>query len=405
MLYIKNRKPLWLFMIVLIIVAGFFTCRYVNENRAREIAENYLAQKYTQKTQYQGIRFSWIAPSLYYVTFSLENNPDLFFQVMVQNDFTINEQTNESGVFSADNYYIANFEYVMRSIFKNEIEKTWSNTSSMIVRVPNNALYAFHIPEKLNDEMPLKEMEPLIDEYLFIIDTGSALSQDSKADEAAKMLKFIQYIKHTGYAPDSVVFWYTIQEDSLHKDEYINIGFDNGEEITSVDQIILKIEEEVFSSVSIDDDAYYKQYFTKSLSEKFSGEVLRLWGEDAQVLAELQKDSMNAYKIPNLRKDISIDDIEHKLHNGYSLEFVLPIVYDNENPDHQRQEAEKIFSLILAIQKSGYSPNLLTFTYLKPDGIQQHYVVFFANWGDVRWPEIESLHSVLERFNGVWYDK
>ena len=372
--------------------------RIEDKQKAIDVASKHLDQKFDRKMQYKSIRFSW-KEQQYYVLFSAEDNPNLVFQVMVREDFTISEWTNEYRELSADNYYIANFEYLMSGIFQNKMEQIWPDASPIIVRAPNKAIYAFTIPENLNDKMLLKDMEPLIDEYLLIIDTGNILNQKSKADEAANILNFIQYIKYTNYTPDRVVFWYYFKKSSFHKDGRIDISFDNWEEIASINPIILKIEEEAFSSVNISDDRYYKHYFTQGLAEKFVTDATEIWGVDVQVAANLRKDSINEYKIANLRKDISLDDVEYKLKYEYTLEFFLPIYYEKGDHKQQYQETKKVFTLIQKIQESGYSPSTLSFTYLNPNNDQRYSFLFFANWGDTRWPQIESVEDVLEHFN------
>lgn len=167
----------------------------------------------------------------------------------------------------------------------------------------------------------------------------------------------------------------------------------------------MRIEEEFFSSLSKTDDAYYRQYFTEKLEKKFYDDAIEIWGDGTTIAVKLRKESISEYKIANLEKNINIDDIEYKLHYGYTLDFSIPIHYDNDNEEQKNEEAKRIQKIIQQIQVSGYAPDTISFIYYHPDSNKQQYVIFFANWGDVRWPKVESVESVLERLNGSWFDK
>ena len=404
-----RKKRIIIIAIVLIAVAlgssiiarGFLG----NKEKATEIAKEHLVQKYSQEMQCIGARYSWIDPALYHIYFSPADNSDLVFEVMVQQDFSISEKTNEYGYFSADDYYISCFKWKMSTFFRDEINSFWGDEAEIFVNAPNPALYAFKIPAGLDDKMNLHDMAPLIEEYLLIVDIKQLLDADNKVDEANKILLFIQDVQKSEYQPDRIVFWYNVPKPEKNTRGNANVSFENWSEITGVEQVALRIEEEFFSSLSKTDDAYYRQYFTEKLEKKFYDDAIEIWGDGTTIAVKLRKESISEYKIANLEKSINIDDIEYKLHYGYTLDFSIPIHYDNDNEEQKNEEAKRIQKIIQQIQVSGYAPDTISFIYYHPDSNKQQYVIFFANWGDVRWPKVESVESVLERLNGSWFDK
>ena len=161
---------------------------HLTERKAVQVAQEYLAQKYDQEMRYESIRFSWFDPSLYYVGFSPANNANIHFEVMVQQNLTIDEEwtNNEGDHFSPDNYYIARFEYFIVNYFQNEAKRIWGDNVSVIVRVPNEAIYSFKIPENLSDKMSMYELDNLIGEYLILIDIKQSMQEALKEDEATE---------------------------------------------------------------------------------------------------------------------------------------------------------------------------------------------------------------------------
>jgi hypothetical protein len=404
---IKKLKKI--VIIIGIIIFIIITVTIINYSRAYIVAKNHLSEKYSFDIKFVDIRFSWIDPSLYHVYFSPKDNSDLIFSIMVHQNFTISDWTNEYGYFSADNYYTAYFEYRMKEFYLNDVKDLFGEKINLIIRVPNHALYAFTTPEELNDTMSLNEMDSLIDEYLIIIDTKRKIDEDVKFNEANKILEFIHTVQKSGYNPKRIVFWYNTKNRGS-----ASVSYDDWQEINSIEQILLNVNEEFLSTnnISKSDEAYYRQYFAEELAKKFKEDADKIWNNSINITAELRNaKSINDYKIYDLTKDINIDDIEHKLRSSYysySLEFTLPIEYNKRNGSQQREEAEKIYELTKIIQESGYEPHKITFTYFYPDSYKQQYIIFWAyyvSWTNVRWTTIDSIESVIERLNEDWYDK
>ena len=371
----------------------------LNKYQVIQAAKNHLAQKYTQEMRYLSFEYSWFFnSSCYYIFFSTVNEPNLDFHVRVhvQRDFKLSKYTIEEGeYFSVDDYYIAYSEYLMKEYFENDIKELWDSSADIEVRVQSSALYSSPVSTELNEQMPLEEIIPLIDEYRFLVNVMDCLlDADTRVDEADKIFRFIKKVQESPYKPDRIVFWYQVANGGLK-----SIGFDQGEEIASIDQVLLRVDEDVFSAVDQAEDKYYVQYFTEELARLFKDDAIKIWGEGTQITAKLRKKSINEYKIVNLSKHMSVIDVEYKLKDSYDLDFIIPYRYDNGK---QKEEAERIFDIIQIAQKSGYTPYTLTFYYLAPDNYASKRVFFSRHFTHGNWSVIDSLDPIFERLGEMW---
>lgn len=239
---------LWIIGIILAIVVLGISILNIslskNEQKAVQIAKDYLAPKYTQEMLYSSVRFSLIEPSLYHVTFSPVNNPELYFVVLVASDLTLREQTNKYGHFIPDDYYLKFFSFESKKIFQENVEKIWGENAYIGVPVDDRGIYgANRIPIELNEKMTAEEMEPFID-YNFYITTNVLFDIAAKNEEAQKILEMIQHVQASQYRPREILFWYLTGKPK-EKEVYLdfstraeaNIEFKNWAEITSIEEI------------------------------------------------------------------------------------------------------------------------------------------------------------------------
>lgn len=245
----RRKKTVLVVLGIIVVVAvagtvavkGYFSAR---EKKAVQLAQDYLAEKYKQEMNYESVRYSWVDPAIYLVTFSPANNPELSFEVYVQNNLTIlPEGTKEFGRYysSPDNYYFAYFYWEMKNRFQDDVKQIWSEDTSFMVLAMNQGLYGFSIPAALNDQLSLDEMAGLIDEYYFYVKTNQIIDENTKQNEAPKILDFIQIIRESRYKPNRLVLYYNTSNSSKGTAERINISFDNWSEIITVDQVIENI--------------------------------------------------------------------------------------------------------------------------------------------------------------------
>lgn len=194
--------------------------------------------------QFKSVRYSWIDPAIYHVTFSPTNLPELSFEVYVQNNMTIlPEGTKEFGRYysSPDNYYFACFNWKMQRRFQDDVKRIWSEDSFFTVLAMNQGLYGFSVPSAMNDQLSLNEMADLIYDYYFYINTNQTIDENIKLNEAQKIFDFIQVIQESGYKPNHLVFYYESSKCSKGTTDRINISFDNWSEVMTVDQVVEEI--------------------------------------------------------------------------------------------------------------------------------------------------------------------
>lgn len=233
-------------IVVAVAVVGLISVKlYLSskENKAIELAQEYLSQKYDKEMKYESIRFSWIDPSLYHVSFAPANNPEIVFEVLVQQDLTIQGGIREFGQnsSSADNYYIKYFEYLMEEFLSNDAKRLWGDDVKVMVLQMNSGLYSFSVPPELNETMPLTEMEVLLKNYWIYIKTSEITLDDRSLEESAnRIFEFIQVIKNNGFMPETIDFWYPTTED-----ETTDVALHNWNEIDTVDQVVELLKAEI----------------------------------------------------------------------------------------------------------------------------------------------------------------
>lgn len=244
----RRRKIMFIIIgiVVAVAVVGIISVKlYLSskENKAIELAQKYLSQKYDEEMNYESIRFSWIDPSLYHVSFSPANNPELVFEVLVQQDLTIQGGIREFGQSSssADNYYIKYFEYLMEEFLSDDAKRLWGDDVKVTVLQMNSGLYSFFVPPELNDTMLLKDMEVLLNNYWIYVRTDKVVLDDqSLVDTSNRIFEFIQIIKNNSFMPETISYKFPSSENTTY-----SLIFDNWNEIDSVDQVIGQLKAEL----------------------------------------------------------------------------------------------------------------------------------------------------------------
>jgi len=230
--------------VVIIVIAittvacgGYLSPKY---KKAISIAQEYLNQKYDQEMVYKDIRKAPIDPGFYYITFLSTKPPEIEFEVVVYDSLTIPEKARDfgSGDISADNYYLKVFEYLMNEHLDADVNHLWGGSVTVHVRTESGGLVA--ISSELNDNMPLDEMESIIDGYwITITEHDTSLENKSLEVLAKELFDFIQIVNNEGFTPECITYYIYDDGSDLKYIRFNDIG-----EIDSVTQIMERLESE-----------------------------------------------------------------------------------------------------------------------------------------------------------------
>jgi len=259
----KRRKIIFGIIggIVAVAVIGTFAVKFYlssKEDKAIQLAQEYLAQKYEQEMQFHHARFSWIDPSCYQITFTPAGNPELYFQVIVQQNLTILEGLKEFGHSTCpDNYYLNYFSLYSSRQIGEYVQNIWGESASAYVPDKSSGLYSYSVPSEFYEHMALEEMEAFLD-YDVYIRTDQLLNNESKIPEAQRILDMIRYVQTSQFKPTEILFWYNtgIVEKGEEIRKSISFGngtdpyhmgrFENWSETVSIEEIVKAMDDQWF---------------------------------------------------------------------------------------------------------------------------------------------------------------
>lgn len=212
-------------LIVAIVIVGIATRSIIRNNKAIQLAKEFLAEKYGQEMVYESIRCSWfVDPVQYYVRFVSTSNPEIDFEVIISNDLsTPEERINEYGYFSNDNYLLRRFMSYMEINLMENVNAVWNVGADVSVFINNQPLYSYNIPDELSEEMPPESMEQYID-YDIYITVNSLINRSMVHNEARKIISFIQSVVEHDYNPRKILVWY---KDKPNSSDSIHFSFEN----------------------------------------------------------------------------------------------------------------------------------------------------------------------------------
>ena len=231
-----------LVLIVIIVVSSLGAIKYhysVKEKKAIQLAQNYLAQKYTQEMRFLNVRLPLTLDGAYYhVYFSPINNPDLIFEVGVWPNLTL--------LISTDDYYLRFVSLNIEKAFQNDVHKVWDVSADIYIYANYSIRYSYEIPIELNEQMDAVEIAPFLD-YEFGIDTNRSLENDSKGEEAQKMFELIQIVQASNYTPTEIYFRYQTEGIKEGTNVKKSIQFENWAQISSIEEIEKIMDEQWFN--------------------------------------------------------------------------------------------------------------------------------------------------------------
>ncbi|MDD2565180.1 MAG: hypothetical protein PHU27_13285 [Salinivirgaceae bacterium] len=229
------------------------------ENRVIQFAQEYLDQKYEQEMLYKKIRYSWVDPGLYHVTFFPANNQDLFFEVKVWPQvLDFSKGTTDYDGYVGDNYISRIFCVKTAEKIRSEVKMIWDEDVDIYVTLNTNNVYPRRGVEEPNEQMTAEEMEPLYNYEVFIV-TNRLLNDESKFEEAKRIFDMIQYVQISQYNPREILFLYQTGKKDKGKsieghiwfgdgiDPYHLGRFENWFEIASIEEVIKAMDEQWFN--------------------------------------------------------------------------------------------------------------------------------------------------------------
>ena len=151
---------------------------------AVRVAQEYLSEAYSEPMLTQGVRFSWIDPCVYHVSFVPQDQPEVRFEVLVQRDLTLQGRP--------DDYLLALFEHQLADELQPDAPL------SLSVRA-ERGLYGFQELDGCTDKTPLRELEPMIRQYSVRVCLPDGVSAE---DAAAPVMALIGQLRASGYEPD-----------------------------------------------------------------------------------------------------------------------------------------------------------------------------------------------------------
>lgn len=225
---------------ILLVLLGTIVVQYnlfSNKQKAVKLAQKYVLQKYTQKMQYSSVRFSWVEPSLFHVVFSPINNPELFFEVLVQPNMSLNERVNERENFMPDNYYLKLVEFQLQEQLDPIFEEIWGPDGIISVHVDDPGIYgAYKVPVELNEQMTAHDMASFFN-YTIYISPNCILDSQSRNGEANRVFELFQSVNRKNLCPDKIIIGYLKSKDNGIGESKNYTEFKNWENIVNAEEV------------------------------------------------------------------------------------------------------------------------------------------------------------------------
>lgn len=251
----KRKKIMLIFLAALAVVfiLSFVRIWFLYKGRkqqAAEMAQTYLDNRYEQKMQLDHVIYRALGdPARYVVFFTPENQPDLLFNVIVQDELTIlGEGLYEFGKSTCpDNYLLQYFTYHLEQEIDPDILQIWGEDASFKINVEDNGLYSHTAYPGIFENMTVQEMDPLIN-YGYIIIPNLVLDQTSMEAEAQNIFSLLQLARKRALHPNYFLLCYrTGQKEKtslLGKPKYVEkyIRLTELEQITSFEQMLQEMD-------------------------------------------------------------------------------------------------------------------------------------------------------------------
>lgn len=183
------KKKFLRFSLVIIITVlafiGYWKFKFIV---AKNIADNYLSEKYNDKMVYKSISYVFIDSAGYYIRYSSENYPDVYFNVL------INSSLFDKDISISDEYKLRLFrwrlEEEMNSVFNKQLKELGSDTELRV-------FLSFYKNDEIDIDEPIFEIQKEIPYYIRVY---------TSCTNVEKLEKFYKYIYQEGYTPKDITF-------------------------------------------------------------------------------------------------------------------------------------------------------------------------------------------------------
>lgn len=184
-----------------------------NRARAREVAEAYLKTHYDEVMVYEGIRFSWIDPSLYHVFFHPEANPELQFDVEVlPKSFHLTK--------FPDNYMTQMFKFRFEKEYGPVIQNLWGEETKLVVSESTRVV------EETTPDMTLSQMSQTR-QYRLTIYPNIAREMINPEEEQKRVFALIERLQNDDISFEELSIGYLKKDSDAgrvnHEYEYVRI--------------------------------------------------------------------------------------------------------------------------------------------------------------------------------------
>ena len=212
-----------------------------------EVAQDYVSQSFSQEMQYiRTVRPAPIADGTRHKSYFFpKDNPELVFYV---------EVTPRTLSIAGDSYYSAYFQLQMRDFFAADLAEVWGTDAILDVLVFSSNRVDLRTPANFDRKQPiagtLEEMASVFHEdafnrygFDFNIHVSRTIGSDAdKMSEANSILKFIEIMQDSSFAPSSLRLHYNKPRagilDRVFSDTQIEILIRNWQNITSADEVL-----------------------------------------------------------------------------------------------------------------------------------------------------------------------
>ena len=228
-------------------IAAFVIQLNFAEQRAVQLADEYLENKYQNEMVLTDIRFELFEPSVYRVGYYPENNPDIVFDVIVQGFMYVERDNvvNETEGYFADNYYLKYFEYLMEEYLATEVERFFGEKADFSVKENTQGLHSYCMHPLLTDDLDIEDMEALINDYDIEISLSVySVNAEIVEDISNSLYGFISYIRNNGFEPNGITVIFEAENEKRRQ-----VLFSDINQITEPEQIRFALEDaEIFKN-------------------------------------------------------------------------------------------------------------------------------------------------------------